>query len=86
MAKREKKPPKTGKEPDVSVRGPGKPSKGDDARTVTFHAKITRNERDLWEKLAKKKGVSLSEFILRPVREKHPVKSIARKKVNKEMV
>lgn len=84
MTTKKKTPQKTGKEPEITVRRPGKPSKGDDARNVTFHAKITRNERELWIKLSEKAGVSLSEFILHPIREKHPAPKNTYKKLNRE--
>ena len=66
--------------PDIPRRGPGKPPKGDDGRTVSFHARITRNEYELWKKLAERADISLSEFILRPIREKHPSTKSNRKK------
>ena len=50
----------------------GRPSLYDDARTISYHVKVTKNEYDLWKKLAQEKGLSLSSFMLEPIREAFP--------------
>lgn len=55
-------------------RGRGAPSLGDDARIISLHCKISKNELLLWEKLAKKAGKTLGAFILEPIRRIHPTR------------
>ena len=50
----------------------GRPSLYDNARTVSYHVKVTPNEYSLWKKLSKEKGLSLSSFMLEPIREAFP--------------
>lgn len=75
---------KPGKKPEKKRSVMGAPSKGDDARTISFHCKISKNELVLWKKLADKAGKTLGAFVLEPIREKHPTKPGKARKTNKE--
>lgn len=42
---------------------------GPNARNYTLALKASEYELALWRKLAEKKGMTLSDFVLRPIRE-----------------
>ncbi|MDR1613048.1 MAG: hypothetical protein LBT97_09740 [Planctomycetota bacterium] len=62
----------------------GAPSKGDDARIISLHVKISANELQLWKKLSAIKGNTLGSFVLEPIRDKHPTKYEISRKSKKE--
>jgi hypothetical protein len=65
-------PPKAPKKAPKNRPVMGAPSKGDDARNISLHVKVSANELRLWTKLAKKAGKTLGAFVLEPLRAKHP--------------
>jgi hypothetical protein len=46
----------------------GRPSKGDDARTIPVMVKVSANELREWRRAAKEAGMSLSAWLLAPRR------------------
>jgi hypothetical protein len=60
-------------------RGRGKPSKGDDGRSVTIAVKVTRNEYVAWKAEAEAQGMSFTGFLLEP-RRRERARKLAKEK------
>ncbi len=48
----------------------GQPTKGDDAKIIGVHAKASRNEIEVWKRMAAESGLTFAKFLLEPLRKK----------------
>lgn len=55
---------------DVDRPRRGQPTKGDDAKIIGVHAKASRNEIEVWKRMAEESGLTFAKFLLEPLRKK----------------